>query len=157
MKKWLLSVLFCTLSASGSASAHESKLDLTAFAQQYFDTLVATQAPDATAKELEKYLALLTDDVGSSHIPYQVDASRQSDGKQSMRKGMTFYLGAHKEYNSKLLNVFTFNETAIAIRYHNSAKGIHPQTQEPHAYSSIMMEVLEIEDGKVAVIRKYHE
>ena len=45
----------------------------------------------------------------------------------------------------------------MAIRYKNSAKGIHPESKQSLAYTQIMMEVLEMENGKVAVIRKYHE
>ncbi len=74
-----------------------------------------------------------------------------------MRKGMTFYLGAHTEYNAELIDVFVFNNSAVAIRYKNHAKGIHPENNQEIEYSQTMMEVLEIEHGKVAVIRKYHE
>ncbi|HAW91943.1 MULTISPECIES: nuclear transport factor 2 family protein [unclassified Arsukibacterium] len=133
------------------------ELDLKKFAQIYFDTMVATQAPGATKSDLENYFALLTDDVGHSHLPWVTDDSRSPDGKEAMRKGMSFYLGAHTEYSAELLDVFTFNNSAIAIRYSNSAKGIHPESKQPIAYNQVMMEVLEIENGKVAVIRKYHE
>ncbi|KUM55037.1 nuclear transport factor 2 family protein [Rheinheimera sp. EpRS3] len=152
-------LLFVTLSVfmSLSVSATETKLDLDAFARQYFAAMVATQAPDATKQDLENYLALLTDDIGHSHLPYVTDDSREPDGKQAMRKGMTFYLGAHTEHKAELLDVFTFNQSAVAIRYSNSAKGIHPQHKQAISYSQIMMEVLEIENGKVAVIRKYHQ
>ena len=152
-------LLFVTLSVfmSLSVSATETKLDLDAFARQYFAAMVATQAPDATEQDLENYLALLTDDIGHTHLPYVTDDSREPDGKQAMRKGMTFYLGAHTEHKAELLDVFTFNQSAVAIRYSNSAKGIHPQHKQAISYSQIMMEVLEIENGKVAVIRKYHQ
>lgn len=155
MKKWFSIVLFFVVSTS--VVANESKVDLKEFAQQYFNTMAASQAPNATVKELENYLALLTDDVGHSHLPYVTDDSRLPDGKQAMRKGMSFYLGAHTEYKAELLDVFTFNDSAVAIRYKNSAKGIHPQNKQAISYVQTMMEVLEIENGKVAVIRKYHE
>lgn len=71
--------------------------------------MVASQAPDATTKELENYLALLVDDVGHSHLPSVTDDSREADGKKSMRKGMAFYLGALTEYQAELLDVFIFN------------------------------------------------
>lgn len=148
-----LVVLTCSL----SVSAKEQTFNANAFAQQYFNLMIATQAPDATAQDLENYLALLTDDIGHSHLPYVSDDSRLPDGKETMRKGMTFYLGAHNKYNAELLNVFTFNNSAIAIRYSNYAKGVHPQNNQGIEYSQVMMEVLEIENGKVAVIRKYHE
>lgn len=140
-----------------SFCAFSNALDLEKFANLYFQKMIDTQAPGATTQELEEYLALLTDDVGHSHLPYVVDDSRLPDGKQSMRKGMTFYLGAHSHYQATLLNVFVFNHTAIAIRYSNHAKGIHPQNQQPIEYTETIMEVLEMEDDKVAVIRKYHE
>ncbi|NVK26144.1 MAG: nuclear transport factor 2 family protein [Gammaproteobacteria bacterium] len=152
-----LLTFLCSILLVYSAIAAEHKLDLNAFADTYFNKMVATQLPDATEKELEAYLALLTDDVGHSHLPWVVDDSRTPTGKEDMRKGMMFYLGAHSEYNAQLLNVFTFNHSAIAIRYKNYAKGIHPQNNQAIEYSQTMMEVLEIENGKVAVIRKYHE
>jgi len=148
-------VLIFTFLFVSATTANE--IDLKKFAQTYFDTMVATQAPDATKNDLESYFSLLTDDVGHSHLPWETDDSRLPDGKEAMRKGMTFYLGAHTEYSAELLDVFTFNNSAIAIRYRNTAKGIHPQSKQAIAYTQVMMEVLEIENGKVAVIRKYHE
>jgi len=155
MKKILIFTLAALLSAP--LFADEAKVDLNAFAKLYFDKMVATQSPNATEKELEAYLALLTDDVGHSHLPWVTDDSRLPDGKKAMRKGMTFYLGAHTKHNAELLDVFTFNHSAVAIRYKNYAKGIHTENNQPIEYNQTMMEVLEMENGKVAVIRKYHE
>lgn len=155
MKQLVLLITAMVLSVTLSATENET--DLNALAHEYFDKMVASQMPNATTKELEQYLALLTDDVGHTHLPWQVDDARLPDGKKSMREGMTFYLGAHTEYSAELLNVFTFNQTAIAIRYKNHAKGIHPQNNQPVEITETMLEVLEIENGKVAVIRKYHE
>jgi len=152
----LLLTLGLVLVASFSALAEE-RFDLKAFALHYYTTMTATQVPNAGAKELETYLALLTDDVGSQHIPYQIDDSRTANGKELMREGMSFYLGAHTHYESELLNTFIFNDSGFAIRYKNHAKGIHPQSKQPIEFSSVMMEVIEVENGKVAMIRKYHE
>ncbi|MEL0640963.1 nuclear transport factor 2 family protein [Pseudoalteromonas aliena] len=152
----LLLTLGLVLVATFSARAEEP-FDLKAFAQHYYKTMTATQAPNAGAKQLEAYLALLRDDVGSQHIPYQLDDSRTADGKELMRKGMSFYLGVHTLYESELLNTFIFNDSGFAIRYKNHAKGIHPQSKQPIEYTSVMMEVIEIENAKVAMIRKYHE
>jgi hypothetical protein len=151
--KELLLILSITFALSSSAT----DVDLEKFAQTYFKTMVATQAPDATKVDLENYFFLLTDDIGHSHLPWVTDDSRLPDGKEVMRKGMLLYLGAHTEYTAELLDVFIFNNSAVAIRYKNSAKGIHPESKQPLAYTQTMMEVLEIEKGKVAVIRKYHE
>jgi ketosteroid isomerase-like protein len=150
-------ILLTLLAFSGSSLGHGKSIDLKQFAQQYFSLMTATQAPNATAQDLEAYLALLTDDIGHSHLPHVTDDSRLPDGKQAMRKGMTYYLASHTEYNATLLDVFVFNHSAIAIRYKNYAKGIHPQSKQAIEYSQVMMEVLEMENGKVAVIRKYHE
>ena len=149
--------LLLILSLTFTLSASASEIDLEKFAQRYFKTMVATQEPNATKVDLENYLSLLTDDIGHSHLPWVTDDSRLPDGKEAMRKGMMFYLAAHSEYSAELLNVFIFNNSAVAIRYKNSAKGIHPESKQPIAYTQTMMEVLEMENGKVAVIRKYHE
>ncbi|MGB0937134.1 MAG: nuclear transport factor 2 family protein [Colwellia sp.] len=148
-------VLLLTVFLASALPAQE--LNLNDFAKNYYEKMVATQAPGAKKSDLESYLSLLVDDVGHSHLPWVTDDTRLPDGKEAMRKGMTFYLGSHTEYTAELLNVFTFNSSAIAIRYRNSAKGIHPQSKQAIAYTRVMMEVLEIENGKVAVIRKYHE
>jgi hypothetical protein len=145
------------LTISSVASANETNPNLETFAKAYFEKMIATQLPQATEEDIETYLAVLTEDVGHSHLPWVVDDSRLPDGKQSMREGMLFYLGSHTEYKAELLDLFTFNTSAIAIRYRHQAKGIHPQNNQKIEYSEIMMEVLEMEDGKVAVIRKYHE
>lgn len=153
----LFIVFLLSLLTIPSVLAKAESINLKAFATDYYNAMVASQAPNATTKELEAYLAFLTDDVGHSHLPYVTDDSRLPDGKEAMRKGMTFYLGAHTEYNSELLNIFAFNDSAVAIRYTSNAKGVHPQNNQALEYSNVMMEVLEIKDGKVAVIRKYHE
>lgn len=155
MKKLLCIILLATLSLH--IRAEQASLDLNLVANQYFDAFVTSQSPDATKQDVESYLALLKDDVGHTHLPWQTDDSRLPDGKNAMREGMTFYLGVHTEYQAQLLNVFTFNDSAVAIRYEHHAKGIHPQTKQPMEYTEVVMEVLEIEDGKVGVIRKYHE
>ena len=68
---------------------------------------------------------------------------------------MTFSLGVHTEYKIDLLDVFTFNHSAITIRYKHYAKGIYSQNNQLTEYTQTMMDVLEIEieNGKVAVIR----
>lgn len=152
-----LAIFIFSILISTSLLASESEIDLKQFALEYFNKMVASQSPNASNKELEEYLALLTDDVGHSHLPWVTDDSRAPDGKESMRKGMLFYLGAHTEYSAKLLDVFVFNDSAIAIRYEHNAKGIHPESKQPIIYTRTMMEVLEIENDKVGVIRKYHE
>ena len=108
--------------------AAETEIDLKEFALLYFDKMKATQAPNATTQHLENYLALLKADVGHSHLPWVVDDSRMPDGKAAMRKGMMFYLGAHSEYNAELLNVFTFNQSAVAIRYKTMPKAFTHKT-----------------------------
>lgn len=111
----------------------------------------------AIAGDTAQSLELLKDNVGHSHLPLVIDDSRLEDGKTQMRKGMAFYLGAHTEFKAELLEIFIFNTSAIAIRYKKHAKGIHPQSKQPIIYTQTMMEVLELEDGLVGVIRKYHE
>lgn len=155
MKK-LLSAAFLFL-VSVHIYAADSDVDLREFAQNYFEKMIATQAPGANKEDLENYLELLADDIGHTHLPWETDGTREPGGKESMRKGMAFYLGAHTEYSAELLDVFIFNDSAIALRYKDQAKGIHPQNNQKTEYSQTMMEILEMEQGKVAVIRKYHE
>ncbi len=154
--RWIAGFTLYLFAISGIAD-EQNETDLEAFAHTYFEAMVATQHPQATPSSLEDYLALLHDDVGHTHLPYVTDDSRLPDGKASMREGMQFYLGSHDSYDAELLSVFVFNTSAVAVRYRHKASGIHPQNNQPLSYDSTMMELLEIENGKVAVIRKYHE
>ncbi|WP_076537668.1 nuclear transport factor 2 family protein [Shewanella sp. UCD-KL21] len=152
MKRLFLFLLF--LSVSMSINADE--IDLTEFGKSYFSAWKATQTPNATKQDLEHYLSFLKDDIGHQHLPYAPDDSRLSDGKNSMRNGMSYYLGSHVDYSAELLQVVP-SYNVVVITYSTKSSGIHPQTKEMMHQSYDTMEVLEIEDGKVSVIRKYSE
>jgi ketosteroid isomerase-like protein len=143
---------------SCSIYANESLTDqqLTQLANQYYSSWSATQHPNATSQDIDTYLNLLTDDVGHQHLPYDPDDSRNEDGKSSMRKGMQYYLGAHTEYQSELINIMVGYDVII-IKYQTDSRGVHPQTQQEVTFSYETTEVLEVENGKVSVIRKYSE
>ena len=113
-------------------------------------------SPDATKEDIENYLALLTQDVGHQHLPYDSDDIRQPDGKKNMRKGIQYYLGGHIEHSASLISI-TEGFNVVIIKYDTVSKGVHPQTQKEVSFSYDTTEVLEIENGKVSVIRKYSE
>lgn len=132
------------------------EFDLTEFGKSYFAAWEATQAPNATQKDIEHYLSFLKEDVGHQHLPYARDDSRIPTGKQDMRNGMRYYLGAHTKYSAKLNEIIpAYN--VVVIKYLTQSSGVHPQTKEVINQSYDTLEVLEIEDGKVSVIRKYSE
>jgi hypothetical protein len=150
MSIWLV-LIFGTISTANAEGFNPEK-----FAQDYFNAWAATQSPTATKENIEHYLSFLTEDVGHQHLPYDPDDSRSSDGKKSMRKGMNYYLGGHTEYSGKLTSHMDGNDVVV-IKYKTSSKGIHPQTKQVIAQNYFTVEVLEIENGKVSVIRKYSE
>lgn len=154
MLKWII-VTFCFF-LSASVLAINTKSDLEALAQTYFDYWVATQSPKATEKDVENYLSLLTNDIGHQHLPYDSDDKRESEGKVNMKKGMMYYLGAHTEHSANI-NTITVGYNVIVIKYDTLSKGIHPETKQVVSFSYDTTEVLEIEEGKVSVIRKYSE
>jgi ketosteroid isomerase-like protein len=133
-----------------------AQTDLEELGRQYFTAWSATQSPDATEHDLDNYLSLLNSDVAHQHLPYDADDSRTPDGKARIREGMLYYLGAHVSYSAQLNHIIPAHN-AIAISYTTTSKGIHPQTKELVELQYQTLEVLEIEDGKVAVIRKYEE
>ena len=147
---WLL-VISGAMSAANAEDFSSEK-----FAKGYFNAWAATQSPTATKEEIEHYLSFLTEDVGHQHLPYDPDDTRSSDGKKNMREGMNYYLGAHTEYSGKLIS-YTDGHDVVVIKYETSSKGIHPQTKQVIAQKYLTLEVLEIENGKVSVIRKYSE
>ncbi len=154
MNKVAKMILLLLVAISAQIDARE--LDLEQFAKQYFQAWVATQVPNANAQDIENYLKLLKDDIGHQHLPYDPVADRQPDGKQNMREGMAYYLGAHTSYASQLLETVV-GHNMVVIKYHTASSGIHPQSKQEITQAYETVEVLEMEDGKVAVIRKYSE
>lgn len=152
MKKALMLCVF--MACSGLAQAKQTSLF--ALGKAYFDAWVATQSPDATPDDIEHFLSLLQDDVGHQHLPYDSDDSRHPEGKSNMREGMTIYLGAHRTFEARLRDVVPAHNVVV-IRYSTRSSGVHPQSKEALNLFFDTMEVLEIEDGKVSVIRKYEE
>lgn len=154
MKTLLLLVFALILSVSSYAS--DSEFDVEEFANNYFKAWMATQSPEAKKSDIQNYLSLLKDDVGHQHLPYDPDAKRASTGKQNMLEGMLYYLATHTQYSASLTNVVGGHEVVI-IKYSTQSTGKHPQTGQiiEQAYDTV--EVLELEDGKVAIIRKYSE
>jgi ketosteroid isomerase-like protein len=156
----LLGILFVfvSVSVSVSAVAHATadEFDANQFAHHYFNAWIATQSPQATKSDIQNYLSLLKDDVGHQHLPYDPDASRELSGKQNMFEGMLYYMGAHTDYAAVLLTVI-IGYKVIVIKYSTQSAGKHPQTGQLIEQSYDTVEVLEFEDGKGAVIRKYSE
>ena len=148
----LMSLLF--LSATSLANTEE--FDANQFAQHYFNAWTSTQSPQAKKTDIQNYLSLLKDDIGHQHLPYDPHASRESNGKQKMLEGMLYYLGSHTEYVATLTTIVA-GYNMVVIKYKTQLTGKHPQTGELIEQSYDTVEVLELEDGKVAVVRKYSE
>ncbi|WP_228768563.1 nuclear transport factor 2 family protein [Shewanella sp. TC10] len=130
------------------------EIDYETFTQDYFEAWKGSQKPDATKEDLEHYLSFLTDDIGYQHLPWSDDDSRQPDGKAALRKGMTYYLASHDEYSAELTNQ-AYGHNVIMIEFHTVAKGVHPDNGQVTHHDNSSFEVLEIDDGKVSVIRHY--
>ena len=147
----MLSLLVCQLAHSEPAAINHEVL-----AKGYFQAWTKTQNPNSTVKDVVVYLEYLTDDVGHQHLPYDQQDVRKPDNKRNMLEGMKYYLGAHVEYRAKLTDV-AYGYNVIVIKYDTYSKGVHPQTKELVEQSYATLEVLELEDGKISMIRKYSE
>lgn len=154
MKLWLLSLLGILLVSPMMVNAQEQIFDYEKFTQDYFLAWTNVQKPEANKQDLEHYLTFLTDDIGYQHLPYSNDDSRVPDGKSMMRKGMSYYLGIHTQYQAKLTNK-SFGHNVIMIQFHTQAKGIHPDNGQEIIINNTVLEVFEIEKGKISVIRHY--
>ena len=118
--------------------------------------MASDSKPKATKQDIENYLNLLTEDVGHQHLPYDAEDTRHATGKADMRKGMTFYLGAHLSHEAKLTSITT-GLNVIVLKYDTRSVGVRPDTKEKVSFEYYIVEVLEVENGKVSVIRKYSE
>lgn len=153
MKKCLsiLTILISFISTATLASSDE--FDYDSFIKKYHQAMTNTQIPNASKEDLEHYLSLLTDDVGNQHFPNAPDDSREPDGKELIRKGMTRYLGVHTEYKAKIIE-YIVGYNSVALKHTFAAKGLRSDGSE-FSYSKEVLDVLELENGKVSVIRRY--
>lgn len=149
-------LLLSMLSLSLTTYASSDEFDAKQFALSYYNAWITTQSPKAKKSDIQKYLSLLKDDVGHQHLPYDPDAKRTPSGKRNMYEGMLYYLGAHTEYAAELTNV-VMGYKVVIIKYSSQLRAKHPQTGQIIEQSYDTIEVLELEDRKVAVIRKYSE
>lgn len=138
---------------STSALANDDKFDYDKFVKQYHQAMTNTQNPNASKKDLEHYLSFLTDDVGNQHFPNAPDDSREPNGKKLMSEGMSRYLGVHTAYEANIIE-YIVGYDSIALKHKFSAKGLRSDGSE-FSYSKVVLDVLELENGKVSVIRRY--
>jgi hypothetical protein len=154
MKSFLTLIINLSILFSSFSYAKEPEFDYNKFMTSYFSAWTNVQKPNAKKEDLEHYLSFLTDDIGYQHLPYSNDDSRKPDGKQALRKGMSYYLGIHTEYSAKLTNS-TYGNNVIIIEFDTKAKGIHPDNGQQVIIKNHTLEVLEIDQGKISVIRHY--
>lgn len=153
MKKcFSILVIFITL-ISTSALASGDQFDYDNFVKQYHQAMTNTQTPNASNEDLEYYLSFLTEDVGNQHFPNAPDDSREPEGKKLMREGMSRYLGVHTEYNGEII-AYIIGYNSVALKHAFSAKGLRSDGSE-FSYSKVVLDILELENGKVSVIRRY--
>jgi hypothetical protein len=145
-------IIFVTL-ISTSALANDDKFDYDKFVKQYYQAMINTQKPGASKKDLEHYLSFLTDDVGNQHFPNAPDDSREPNGKKLMREGMSRYLGVHTGYEANIIE-YIAGYNSVALKHKFSAKGQRSDGSE-FSYSKVVLDVIELENGKVSVIRRY--
>ncbi len=145
----LIALLWCIT----EIRAEESNLEH--LAQKYFQAKLATQQPNASEADLEAYLDLLSEHVGYEHKPYR-PLGEVEGGKQRMRKGMTYYLGKNERYDAELVSI-AIGHNAFAIQYkgtHVFRRGGDGPILTEHFNT---MDVLEVEGGKVSIIREYRD
>ena len=153
MKKLLLCITFictCMYTSFGQTKA----MDPTTFAKNYFATWNKTQTPNASVEDLENFLALLTDDVALQHFPYDKTDDREPNGKQVIRKGMSRWRGVNTSYTAKLLEI-NHGHDVIVIKYIATVTFIDGKTKKERSITKNNLEVLELDNGKVSIIRKY--
>jgi len=153
MNKFLSILVIILAFLSTTTFANEDTFDYDKFVKDYYQAMVNTQKPNSSKEDLEYYLSFLTDDVGNQHLPNSPDDSRQPNGKKLMRIGMSRYLGVHTDYQASIIN-YIVDYNVVAIKHKFSAKGLRSDGSE-FSYSKVVLDVLELENGKVSVIRRY--
>lgn len=153
MKLKLLVISFLLLN-SAVASAGSTNVDYLDLANSYADAWFKTQMPNATDKDLQHFLSFLTDDVAYQHLPYDKTDEREEGGKEALQKGMTQWLASNVDYQATI-NSVNFSHNLITINYDSTTTIIDPKTKQSKTIRRHVIDSLELDNGKVSVIRKY--
>jgi ketosteroid isomerase-like protein len=124
------------------------------FANTYFSAWNKTQMPEASEEDLENFLALLTEDVALQHLPYDTTDEREPNGKEVIRTGMSRWRGANTSYTAKLIEI-NHGHNVIILKYQAIMTIQDEKTRKERTITRNNIEVLELDKGKVSVIRKY--
>ncbi len=156
MKKLILLTAFSIISILTSY-AQENKFNPKEFALNYFNALNKTQAPNSSKKDLEAYLDLLTDDAALQHLPFDTTDVREPNGKDGIRKGMEYWRGKvnNRSYKAKLLEI-NYEHNVVIIKF-QATYTVEDKKTKKIIRSGVRnnLEVLEIENGKISIIRRY--
>jgi hypothetical protein len=134
--------------------ADTTNLENINLANNYANAWFKTQMSTSTKADLEHYLSFLTDDIAYQHLPYDKTDERESGGKEILRKGMAQWLASNIEYKANI-NSINFSNNLIIINYDSATTIIDSKTKEQKVMRRHVIDTLEIENGKVSVIRKY--
>ena len=110
--------------------------------------------PEASEEDLENFLALLTEDVALQHLPYDTTDEREPNGKEVIRTGMSRWRGANTSYTAKLIEI-NHGHNVIILKYQAIMTIQDEKTRKERTITRNNIEVLELDKGKVSVIRKY--
>lgn len=147
-------IYFSILITWASSFGQETKFNSENFANAYFKAWNKTQAPNASEIDLENFLKLLTEDVALQHLPYQKTDERKPNGKEVLRKGMNRWRGANTSYSAKLINI-NYGHNVIILKYQAIMTVLNEKTEKLRTIIRNNVEVLELDQGKVSIIRKY--
>jgi len=154
LKPFIKFISACAIFICFTVKATENKFDYMSFAKDYFAAFNATQMPNATKKDLEHYLSFMTNDVAHQHLPYDKTDTRKSGGKEEIRKGMTYWLATSKEYIPELISI-NVEHNVIVIQYKSTLKVFDKDSGKDRIINRKRIEVLELDNGKISIIRKY--
>lgn len=152
--KLTLLVTLCFLSLTCASHAANTNINELELANRYAKAWFKTQMPEATKADLEHYLSFLTDDVAYQHLPYDKTDEREGGGKEILRQGMGRWLASSTHYEANV-NSINFSNNIITINYDSLTKITDAKTGAEREIKRHIIDTLEIENGKVSVIRKY--
>jgi hypothetical protein len=147
-------VLSLFILCPGISYADSTNMDYLSLANSYTQAWFKTQMSTATEADLEHYLSFLTEDVAYQHLPYDKTDEREEGGKEILRKGMAQWLKSNVDYQANI-NSVNFSQNLITINYDSSTTIIDSKTKEKKIIRRHVVDSLELDNGKISVIRKY--
>lgn len=146
---WIVVVSCALLAPAVQASPGELEKKV----RIYLQAKEAAQQADSTEADVERLLALVTDDFKGQHLRFDVSACDSHGGKERFRAGLLHHLDSYERTDIEILEMMEGLD-AVAAKFDETV--LYERDGAMIEETDRKMFVFEFEDGLISVERRYY-